>query len=319
MAPTSCIGLNCGVFGPPSEPQNVPSSLSGAPDASAAGGSAPAKAECGIGSCLPDDLGACNGYSPPAPTVPNGQLDGGVAADAGVDGGAVGADAGADAGAGGPQIDGSFNQPTRPDNSPSQFACQLSVTNNGSVARQCGAAGQQRAEQACTSSLDCAPGLGCVGTVRSGRCLPFCCGIGADSCAEGFYCAERPLRVEALGEADGPKVPVCDRADNCSLGEPFNCEGRRCVCGADTACQLVRPDGTTACVRLSPKPGQVGDACPCDRGLHCSQATGTCVKICDLDERDSDTCGTGVCQTTPVLPPGWGICVGVPPDQMPQP
>jgi hypothetical protein len=182
-------------------------------------------------------------------------------------------------------------------------------------------AGSQGIEDACTSSLDCAPGLGCVGTVRSGRCLPYCCAEGADTCAEGFYCAERPLRSEAFGERTGPLVPVCNRADKCSLGEPADCEGEGCVCGPERACTLVRNDGTTSCTPLPTSPGQAGDACPCDRGYYCSQASdpGTCVKTCDLDEKDSDVCGSGVCQATPVLPVGWGICVGAAPDQMSAP
>jgi hypothetical protein len=201
-----------------------------------------------------------------------------------------------------------------------RFACQLSVGESDAVERGCGVAGTQQAEQACTTSLDCAPGLGCVGPVRSGRCLPYCCADSeTDTCADGFYCAERPLRSESLGEAEGPSVPVCVRADNCNLGELKGCIGPRCVCGPEMACTLVRPNGTTSCVPLPPNPGQGGQDCPCDRGFHCSQATATCVKTCDLDEKDSDTCGQGVCQVAAVLPPGWGICVFATPEQMQSP
>jgi hypothetical protein len=195
----------------------------------------------------------------------------------------------------------------------------LSLT-DGEVQRACGAAGTQQLEEPCTSSLDCAPGLGCVGMVRAGRCLPFCCGESdSDTCDTGFYCAQRPLRSEELGEADGPLVPVCARADNCSLGEQKDCEGPRCLCGPDMACRLVRNDGTTSCLPLSdtPTPGQAGDACPCDRGYHCSTATepAMCVKTCDLDEKASETCGQGVCQPAAALPAGWGICVAATPEQ----
>jgi hypothetical protein len=249
---------------------------------------------------------------------------GSSSADAGAEGDAGAVDrseldaGGADASAEGPSIDGSFSQPEPPRPGPPRYSCQLGSDDRGTVSRVCGAAGSQQKEQACTSSIDCAPGLGCVGPARSGRCLPYCCAEGADTCEQGFYCAERPLRSEALGEADGPLVPVCDRAENCSLGEQEDCTGPRCVCGPEMACQLVRPDGTTACLTLPEHPGQAGEACPCDRGYHCSQATepAVCVKTCDLDEADSDTCGVGVCQSTPALPPGWGICVGASPDQM---
>jgi hypothetical protein len=318
MAPPVCVGLNCSQPDPPAVGQTVPGSLANAPDASPTLDS-PAKAECGAGTCLPDDALACAGYSLPPPiAVPPPILDAGVTTDAGLDAGTAEQP---DSSVGGSSVDGSFEQPTRPDATPNEFSCQLSVGPRSAIVRSCAPAGEQRREDACTSSLDCAPGLGCVGTAGSGRCLPFCCGIGPDTCPTDFYCAERPLRNESLGGAPGPMVPVCDRADRCSLGEPADCSGQRCVCGPDTACTLVRPDGTTACVLLPPNPGQAGDSCPCDRGYHCSQATppGTCVKTCDLDEKDSDTCGSGVCQATPVLPPGWGTCVGASPEQMPAP
>lgn len=316
-AAVPCTGLNCGNLEPPAPEQNVPGALSGAPDASRAPSESPAKLECGPGSCLPDDVEACGDHvePEPAPVPPAG--DAGVDLDAGV--APVGdAGIGADASADGPPIDGNFNQPERPASGPSRFACRLSLSSGGSVRRSCGAAGLQEAEQPCTSSLDCAPGLGCVGMVRAGRCLPYCCGVGADTCGAGFYCAQRPLRDDALGEADGPLVPVCDRADNCSLGEQKDCSGSRCLCGPDMACTLVRSDGTTSCVPLAASPGQAGEPCPCDRGYHCSQATkpATCVKTCDLDENDSNPCGQGVCQASAVLPAGWGICVFATPEQM---
>jgi hypothetical protein len=315
MAASGCTGLSCGVLGPPNPPQEVPAWLSDAPDGSAPSSDSPAKAACGVGSCLPDDATECADYVPPAP--PGGNEDAGIDSDASAPPEIVGDAGAADAGTEGPSIDGSFTQPTRPAQGPPRFACQLTL-NRDTVSRSCGVAGSQQAEQACTSSLDCAPGLGCVGPARSGRCLPYCCGVGADSCAEGFFCAERPLRSDALGDAEGPLVPVCDRADNCSLGEDESCTGPRCVCGPDLACQLVRPDGTTACVELSDDPGRAGEACPCDRGYHCSQATtpAVCVKTCDLGAAATDTCGSGVCQATPVLPEGWGICVGATPEQM---
>ena len=113
-------------------------------------------------------------------------------------------------------------------------------------------------------------------------------------------------------------MPVCVRADNCNLGELKDCTGPQCLCGPEMACTLVRPDGTTSCVPLPPSPGQNGQACPCDRGFHCSQATtpASCVKTCELEEKDSDTCGLGVCQAAAVLPPGWGICVFASPEEM---
>jgi len=318
MEMPGCSGLSCTTDrGPPADPTNVESGATGAPDASADPPSSPAKAECGPGSCLPDDGNACADYSPPEPPRPP-EVDAGAPEDAGSP--AEPADAGiSDAGPDGPSIDGSFAQPARPAPGPARFACQVGVGPRG-VARVCGVAGSQAAEQACTSSLDCAPGLGCVGPAGSGRCLQYCCGVGSDdSCADGFYCAQRPLH-DGTGGANAPLVPVCDRADDCSLGEQANCTGPGCVCGPSSACMTVRPGGTTACVALTPNPGQAGDPCPCDRGYHCSQAEpATCVKTCDLDAKDSDTCGSGVCQASPALPTGWGICVGAAPEQMTSP
>lgn len=320
MPENACTGLNCNGVAPPAGAMDVHGESTDAPDASADSTELPAKAACGVGSCLPDDSDACLDYSSPPPPLPggNGALDAGVAPAPGADAG-LSLDGGVDGGD--PNVDGNFNQPERPDIAPSRFSCQVTATARGTIRRQCAAAGSQGLEAACTSSLDCQPGLGCVGTVRSGRCLPYCCAEGADTCDPGFYCAERPLRSELYGERLGPPVPVCNRADNCSLGEPSNCEGEGCVCDPDQACTLVRTDGTTACTPLPARPGQAGDECPCDRGYHCSQATapGTCVKTCDLEQQDSDVCGSGVCQATPVLPTGWGICVGAAPNQMPQP
>jgi hypothetical protein len=322
MAAPTCNGLNCTLIdGPPTNPQDVHSAASGAPDAATPSAVPAAKLLCGVGSCLPDDPAACVDYTAPGPGSGLAGADAGATLDAGSSSPGRG-DAGPDASAEGPAIDGSFEQPARPAPGTSRFACQLSLGEGARVERGCGAAGSQKQEQACTTSLDCEPGLGCVGPVRSGRCLPYCCADSAtDTCAAGFFCAERPLRNDALGEADGPPVPVCVRADNCSLGEQKNCTGPRCVCGPDLACTLVRPDGTTSCVPLSATPGQGGESCPCDRGFHCSQATdpATCVKTCDLDEADSDTCGQGVCQAAAVLPAGWGICVSATPDQMKSP
>jgi len=309
-----CTGLNCG--GPLQEnsppPTNVPGSTD-VPDAAAPPPAPRAKPECGPGICLPDDAEACADHvEPTTPGVPDAgvELDAGSPAptDAGV---------GADASVDGPPVDGNFDQPEQPATGSPQFGCQLGLTSSGGVERACGAAGSQDVEEPCTSSLDCLPGLGCVGMARSGRCLPYCCGVGADdTCAEGFYCAERPLRSEALGEVDGPLVPVCARADNCNLGEQEDCTGPRCLCGPDMACKLVR-DQMTSCVRLADNAGQAGEDCPCDRGYHCAQADEPrCVKTCDLDEKDADTCGQGVCQASAVLPTGWGFCVAATPEQM---
>lgn len=305
-----CGSINCDrpPLGVP-VPTEVPASSAGAPDASAP--LTLVKGACGVGSCLPDDAQACSDYVPPGGSVADAGADAGL--DAGVSA-EPGSDAGADGGVGAPSVDGSFERP-RPGASSRGFACQLSLSEGNRVERSCGASGLQAIDDACTSSLDCEPGLGCVGMVRSGRCLPYCCEANDATCQDGSYCVERPLRNEVLGESDGPLVPVCDRADNCSLSELPGCEGAHCVCRGETVCMAVRDDGTTACVL--PGPGRAGEDCPCQFGYHCSQsrAKGMCVPTCEL-AKGNVSCGAGVCQATPVLPTGWGICVGATAEDM---
>jgi len=312
MAVAACTGLSCNRDDLSSSPgQEVPSSLA-TPDAAVAVAEL-VKVVCGAGSCVPDQGLACE----PPPREDNPGSDNATSdPDAGVDGGAESEalDGGLNDAAAEPPIDGSFPRPSPPELAPSAFSCQLSLTANNGIERTCGAVGSQGIDEACTSSLDCQPGLGCVGAVRAGRCLPYCCGLGDDTCAEGYYCAQRPLRSLALAEADGPMVPVCDRGDDCSLGEPVNCTGEHCKCATGTACTVVRAGGTTACVPEGQ--GEAGDSCPCKWGFHCSQATSpaTCVKTCELNGENS--CGPGICQATPLLPDGWGTCVGASPAQM---
>jgi hypothetical protein len=314
MPSSPCSGVNCNRDLVNPAAQELPGSLAVVPDASLSP-SELVKPACGFGSCLPDDRRACENYArSPSPPASSAKAPDAALADAGTD---DPLDAGLDGGSREPQVDGSFSRPTQPEVAPSAFACQISLSQSNEVARACGAAGLQGVDEACNSSADCAPGLGCVGMQRAGRCLPFCCGAG-NNCEPGFYCADRPLRIPELGEADGPTVPVCERADNCSLSEPVNCTGEHCVCGPGSACTVVRPDdGTTACVPEGE--GEAGQNCPCKWGYHCSQATspGTCVKTCDLNKVND--CPAGVCQATPLLPDGWGTCVGAAPEQMTAP
>lgn len=314
MATSSCTGLSCRDVANDGPPTDV-GGTAAAPDASTSSSPPPPllKVVCGGGSCVPEDARSCANFSPEQPirnsggetdAGPGAEADGGAGLDAGV------SDAGVDT-----RVDGSFTRPTTPEAAPSAYACQLSLNRSNRVVRSCVPAGVRKIDEACTSSLDCEPGLGCVGSVRAGRCLPYCCGIDGDTCEEGYYCAKRHLRTLELGEADGPEVPVCDRAENCSLGEPANCTGEHCVCSTDTACSVVRPDGTTACVDQGEN--GAGEPCPCKWGYVCSQGTTppSCVKTCELNALEQ--CGSGVCQSTPLLPEGWGTCVGTPSAPMP--
>jgi hypothetical protein len=119
------------------------------------------------------------------------------------------------------------------------------------------------------------------------------------------------LGVPNVG-GQAPAVPVCVPAVECSLAEDYPCSGNACKCPSDTACMVVSDEGKTSCV--VPGDGRAGQACPCQWGHVCSKATNECVKLCQT-AAPGDDCGSDRCQATPVLPAGWGVCVGyVPPD-----
>ena len=183
---------------------------------------------------------------------------------------------------------------------PVGVACRVTAGEDGPV-RACGLAGAGKGGAPCTSAADCAQGYACISEGDAGVCQRYCCtGAERAGCAPGDYCAPR-----TLVEAD-LKVPVCVRADNCSLSEPNPCpEGEDCRCAEGTACLVVRGDGTTTCIE--PGTGAAGGACPCAWGHVCSQASHTCLKLCETVS--SDQCGDGVCQASATLPDAWGVCI----------
>jgi hypothetical protein len=298
---------------------------------------------CGrLPGCIPDQPGACNGYQPPkAPpedasigtempvsndaTIESGVVDqNSSSGGAGNEGGEAGVGGAADrvalesAGAGGSAgakgVAGSGGEGGM---QTSQFSCQVlrEVGAARSAVAACAPAGTGQINDPCLSSSDCGwddqrGALGCVGDAHSGLCQPYCC-RGNDSCGEGSYCAERPLRdaLTNAGSAGTPTVmiPVCVPAENCDLATPYPCpSGKACACGKGSACLVVRADGTTTCA--VPGKGVAGDACPCAWGYVCSLATDQCLKLCYT--RDSGGCGDGACQSSADLPDGWGVCVG---------
>jgi hypothetical protein len=100
---------------------------------------------------------------------------------------------------------------------------------------------------------------------------------------------------------------VCVRADNCNLSQEYPCQDEaECQCQEGTACQVVRRDGTTTCA--VPGEGEAGDECPCAWGHVCSQASGTCLKLCETVV-DGDQCDGGICQVASNLPDNWGVCI----------
>src|SRR5688572_24351765 len=191
MNSSSCTGLSCRDDISAAQATDLPGTAAN-PDASAPS-TAPRllKVACGVGSCVPDDSRACASYQPPTQGSGGSEADAGAGAGDAPDAGSEGLDGGLDVSGGDPRVDGSFPRPTPQEAAPSAYACQLTLTRNDSVERACVPAGVRDVDEACTSSLDCAPGLGCVGGVRSGRCLPYCCGIDGDTCETGYYCAQR--------------------------------------------------------------------------------------------------------------------------------
>lgn len=200
------------------------------------------------------------------------------------------------------------------------YGCQVQRTprSPGVPVSECSVVGTGGDNAPCLTSADCKVGFGCVGDQNAGLCQAYCC-ESADNCEQGKYCAERPLRdafVNALpkGTTDPSnelKIPVCVPAENCDLGAPYPCtKGTQCQCPADSACLVVRSDGTTTCA--APGSGKVGDACPCAWGHVCSAATNKCVQLCYAPGPPS--CGNGRCQSASALPDGWGVCVGTTPN-----
>src|SRR6185437_1572437 len=140
--------------------------------------------------------------------------------------------------------------------------CQV-VAAGTTAATQCVTAGTGTLDFPCHAASDCAPGFGCA-TLAPGvsTCRRYCCDS-LESCLTGTYCAPQPM-----AEAPKLEIPVCINAMACDLisGQP---------CQNGEACQIVRDDGTTSCVK--PGTGKAGDACPCDKGYTCSWSNNTCL------------------------------------------
>ena len=277
----------------------------------------------GSGTCSPDDDSACRAYVPPAtvntagnggensgPDGAAGQGGAGATSSGGMPSTAGESSAGGVGGAGGAHaaVGGDGGQPNTNPPDLAKYSCQVGRQNN-QLSRQCVVAGSGKANAPCFSAVDCAPSLACVTEGDAGRCLPYCCNVNTE-CGPATYCAERPLRkaLSDTSNTEPPRVPVCVPADGCSLEEQFPCPaGKECRCQGNTACMVVRHDGTTAC--MEPGAGQQGEACPCAWNNVCSSVTNTCVKICRTDPSKND-CGSQKCQASSELPPNFGVCVG---------
>ena len=282
--------------------------------------------------CVPDDEQACGDFRPPTIKPPSssggaggedglggaanaGESAGGAAGESsgvggesgdGVGGAATGGVASGGAAAGG-EAGNAGNGSVEPPG-PAKYGCQVTRVGN-LVERSCQLAGEGELNAPCFSAGDCQAGLACVSEGEAGRCLRYCC-EGDDACGKGTYCAEQPLRkpTSDTSNTEPPRVPVCVPADDCSLEETFPCPaGTECRCQGNTACLVVRADGTTTC--RTPGTGQQGEACPCAWNHVCSSVTQKCVKICNTDPAKDD-CGEQKCQASSELPPNFGVCVG---------
>jgi hypothetical protein len=286
----------------------------------------------GAGTCVPDDGDACSTYVPPLPGAggaggESGAATGGLSAGGagaggeetggagtggagGASGGASSGGASGDAGttSGGAGNGGEGGNGVDKPGTLAAYSCQVARQNN-QLLRQCVAAGTGKVNAPCFSAADCAPSYACVTENDAGRCLPYCCDQ-TSTCTSGTFCAERPLRKAEsdMSNAEPPHVPVCVPADGCSLEDQFPCpSGSECRCKGDTACMVVRDDGTTTCMK--PGNGQQGDPCPCAWNHVCSSVTQQCIKICRTDPTKDD-CGTQKCQASSELPQNFGVCVG---------
>jgi hypothetical protein len=179
------------------------------------------------------------------------------------------------------------------------YGCYVVRSEQNQPAAVCAPSGPGTNGTPCTRSMDCAPGHGCVGAAaEASLCRRFCC-TGIQACEEEkTYCAERPLReADAPANAEPLMVPVCVLGGDCVLSDP--------KCPEGTACTVVRADGTTACV--PPGTGEAGDPCPCAEGFVCSEASQTCLKLCQTTLNGA-ACSQGHCQSSPALPEGFGVC-----------
>jgi hypothetical protein len=193
----------------------------------------------------------------------------------------------------------------------STSACRVVHKENHRIAA-CAPAGKVVERSFCASDDDCEPGLACVGSAGSGRCLRFCCGafnnpaLAPDAGGGAFYCTLQPL---ANGDPSDPakdKVPVWVPLSNCTLLD----DALQCLEG--TTCTVVTNDGRTTCVPVGT--GRDYASCaeePCDRGYVClGSVDRRCRKLCKDSEGAAACAGGAYCQKTPTIPDGYGICAG---------
>ncbi len=162
----------------------------------------------------------------------------------------------------------------------------------------CAAAGDAMPGYGCMTSADCQGGYGCTKVDGNALCLPYCC-QDTESCAKGTWCV--PEHV-VDGNSEGPNVPVCIAASNCSLLDD------QVPCPNGLMCTIVRTDGTTACVRQGS--GIAGDHCPCAPDYVCSHLADKCFKLCHVGQNAECPSGPICVGGMGGYPDGIGNCLG---------
>lgn len=171
--------------------------------------------------------------------------------------------------------------------------CQL-VAGGDQIQAVCAMAGAAAAGDVCTSATACQAGLGCAATdvPDLALCQPFCCSD-PETCPSATYCK----RASLIGTQF--PIPVCAPVTQCQLLNDA------AWCKPGQTCAIVRNDGTTSCIDAGQS--QADGICPCAAGYTCSNATGTCLKLCHIG---GDECGKGTCQGgTKPYPADIGFCV----------
>lgn len=179
-----------------------------------------------------------------------------------------------------------FLLPALPNTSPIPFA-------------QCQVVGTVQEGGACTSPIDCAPGLDCTADGSAGTCRKYCCNLNQQSgCPDGQVCA---LELSDANQ-DPTGVGLCDACDGC---DPLDSAA---TCGGTDGCYPIPgSDGSSfsACTLClaSTQNRAAGQQCrsvnDCSPGLGCFRLNNrppVCIAMCDL-QATTDACpGTLSCQ-----------------------
>ncbi len=206
---------------------------------------------------------------------------------------------------GGSNVSGSSGSPVVSSAGAVAVAMACRVQRDQVVTRTtCEPAGQGTLGAPCVSRANCAAGFACVEENGTAQCRPYCC-RGVGSCPIGTFCDQRSTK-ELVTTNERLTVSVCMPGVDCRFDDYPCPTDKTCSCPSGKACGVVRSDGTTACV--VPGSGTEGQPCPCAAQHVCSEAIGSCFKVCSLTSREL-ACTDGFCQASASLSSDWGLCV----------